>query len=58
MKNVIQSLRAAVLALIVGVLVACTPGGGGTSAPAASGGAPASVAPAAPASVAPPAPGY
>ena len=49
MKGMNRSLRVAVLALLVAVLVACTPGG--TTAPAASGGAPA------PASGAP-APGY
>jgi len=51
MKNMNRSLRTAIIALIVALLVACTPGG--TSAPAASGGAPA-----APASAAPVVPGY
>ena len=53
MNTMIRSLRTAILALIVAILVACTPGGtSAPAAPAASGGAPA------PASAAPVVPGY
>jgi hypothetical protein len=47
MTNLPVRLRAAILALLVATMVACTPGGGGaTSAPAASTGTAPSAAPA------------
>jgi hypothetical protein len=63
MKTVPMRLRAALLVLAIGALVACTPGAGGSSAPAASTGtapstAPASTAPMPSASLASGKPGY
>jgi hypothetical protein len=46
MNTVPMRLRAALFALVIGALVACTPGGGGSSAPAASTGTAPSTAPA------------